>query len=157
MLGSKFWCLLDIVPIKNEKSDVVLFLVSHKDITENKDLDHSNESDTGENFPSTGPPGATCSWRWLLSLSRSCPPLQMRRLAWRSTRSAAHRASALSGAAVVPSSTSSLAISRSRTRAKASLRSTMWGLFLPSLAFYYSVPNSSNFGFQPFIFSKAWL
>ena len=31
-----FWCLLDIVPIKNEKSDVVLFLASHKDITANK-------------------------------------------------------------------------------------------------------------------------
>uniref|UniRef100_A0A3P8S4H5 Potassium voltage-gated channel, subfamily H (eag-related), member 3 n=1 Tax=Amphiprion percula TaxID=161767 RepID=A0A3P8S4H5_AMPPE len=46
--GSKFWCLLDIVPIKNEKSEVVLFLVSHKDITENKDLDHGNESDIGE-------------------------------------------------------------------------------------------------------------
>lgn len=46
--GSKFWCLLDIVPIKNEKSEVVLFLVSHKDITENKDLDHGNEPDTGE-------------------------------------------------------------------------------------------------------------
>ncbi|KAG8004518.1 Potassium voltage-gated channel subfamily H member 3 [Nibea albiflora] len=46
--GSKFWCLLDIVPIKNEKSEVVLFLVSHKDITENKDLDHGNESDTDE-------------------------------------------------------------------------------------------------------------
>uniref|UniRef100_A0A3Q3VY31 Potassium voltage-gated channel, subfamily H (eag-related), member 3 n=1 Tax=Mola mola TaxID=94237 RepID=A0A3Q3VY31_MOLML len=44
--GSKFWCLLDIVPIKNEKSEVVLFLVSHKDITENKDLDHDNQSDT---------------------------------------------------------------------------------------------------------------
>ena len=36
------------MPIKNEKSEVVLFLVSHKDITENKDLDHGNESDTGE-------------------------------------------------------------------------------------------------------------
>uniref|UniRef100_A0A3B3Z355 PAC domain-containing protein n=1 Tax=Poecilia mexicana TaxID=48701 RepID=A0A3B3Z355_9TELE len=44
--GSKFWCLLDIVPIKNEKSEVVLFLVSHKDITENKDLDRGNDSDT---------------------------------------------------------------------------------------------------------------
>uniref|UniRef100_A0A3Q3SY09 Voltage-gated delayed rectifier potassium channel KCNH4 n=1 Tax=Mastacembelus armatus TaxID=205130 RepID=A0A3Q3SY09_9TELE len=42
--GSKFWCLLDIVPIKNEKSEVVLFLVSHKDITENKDLDHDEET-----------------------------------------------------------------------------------------------------------------
>ncbi|KAK5847564.1 hypothetical protein PBY51_016683 [Eleginops maclovinus] len=46
--GSKFWCLLDIVPIKNEKGDVVLFLVSHKDITENKDQDHGNEADTDE-------------------------------------------------------------------------------------------------------------
>uniref|UniRef100_A0A672IIC5 Voltage-gated delayed rectifier potassium channel KCNH4 n=1 Tax=Salarias fasciatus TaxID=181472 RepID=A0A672IIC5_SALFA len=45
--GSRFWCLLDIVPIKNEKSEVVLFLVSHKDITENKDLDHGNDSDVG--------------------------------------------------------------------------------------------------------------
>uniref|UniRef100_A0A3Q1J5R2 Voltage-gated delayed rectifier potassium channel KCNH4 n=1 Tax=Anabas testudineus TaxID=64144 RepID=A0A3Q1J5R2_ANATE len=42
--GSKFWCLLDIVPIKNEKSEVVLFLVSHKDITENKDQDHASEA-----------------------------------------------------------------------------------------------------------------
>ena len=31
--GTPFWCLLDIVPIKNEKSEVVLFLASHKDIT----------------------------------------------------------------------------------------------------------------------------
>ena len=31
--GSPFWCLLDIVPIKNEKSEVVLFLASHKDIS----------------------------------------------------------------------------------------------------------------------------
>ncbi|KAJ0009483.1 hypothetical protein NQD34_001185 [Periophthalmus magnuspinnatus] len=46
--GCKFWCLLDIVPIKNEKSDVVLFLVSHKDITENKNIDHANESETDE-------------------------------------------------------------------------------------------------------------
>ncbi|KAJ8415919.1 hypothetical protein AAFF_G00404760 [Aldrovandia affinis] len=32
-----FWCLLDIVPIKNEKGDVVLFLASFKDITDTKD------------------------------------------------------------------------------------------------------------------------
>nr|XP_015838574.1 PREDICTED: potassium voltage-gated channel subfamily H member 8 isoform X3 [Tribolium castaneum] len=31
-----FWCLLDIVPIKNEKREVVLFLASHKDITNTK-------------------------------------------------------------------------------------------------------------------------
>uniref|UniRef100_A0A8C9YSB1 Voltage-gated delayed rectifier potassium channel KCNH4 n=1 Tax=Sander lucioperca TaxID=283035 RepID=A0A8C9YSB1_SANLU len=35
--GKPFRCLLDIVPIKNEKSEVVMFLVSHKDVTENKD------------------------------------------------------------------------------------------------------------------------
>uniref|UniRef100_A0A668US33 Voltage-gated delayed rectifier potassium channel KCNH4 n=1 Tax=Oreochromis aureus TaxID=47969 RepID=A0A668US33_OREAU len=47
--GTKFWCLLDIVPIKNEKGEVVLFLVSHKDITDKKkeqDPDHGPE--TGE-------------------------------------------------------------------------------------------------------------
>lgn len=31
-----FWCLLDIVPIKNEKGDVVLFLASFKDLTDTK-------------------------------------------------------------------------------------------------------------------------
>ena len=31
-----FWCLLDVVPIKNEKREVVLFLASHKDITHSK-------------------------------------------------------------------------------------------------------------------------
>jgi hypothetical protein len=34
--GVRFWCLLDIVPIKNEKGEVVLFLASHKDITREK-------------------------------------------------------------------------------------------------------------------------
>ena len=34
--GFPFWCLLDIVPIKNEKGDVVLFLASFKDITDTK-------------------------------------------------------------------------------------------------------------------------
>ncbi|XP_075169112.1 eag-like K[+] channel [Haematobia irritans] len=37
--GSPFWCLFDIVPIKNEKRDVVLFLASHKDITQSKMLE----------------------------------------------------------------------------------------------------------------------
>ncbi|XP_076646140.1 eag-like K[+] channel isoform X2 [Halictus rubicundus] len=36
--GVTFDCLLDIVPIKNEKGDVVLFLASHKDITHTKNL-----------------------------------------------------------------------------------------------------------------------
>ncbi|XP_076851658.1 potassium voltage-gated channel subfamily H member 4a [Brachyhypopomus gauderio] len=31
--GSAFWCSLDVVPIKNEKGEVVLFLFSFKDIT----------------------------------------------------------------------------------------------------------------------------
>jgi hypothetical protein len=30
--GAPFTCLLDIVPIKNEKREVVLFLASHKEI-----------------------------------------------------------------------------------------------------------------------------
>ncbi|XP_064841521.1 potassium voltage-gated channel subfamily H member 8-like [Oncorhynchus masou masou] len=34
--ASLFWCLLEIVPIKNEKGDVVLFLASYKDITDTK-------------------------------------------------------------------------------------------------------------------------
>ncbi len=34
--GTVFWCLLDIVPIKNEKGDVVLFLASFKDVTDTK-------------------------------------------------------------------------------------------------------------------------
>ncbi|XP_026171103.1 potassium voltage-gated channel subfamily H member 4-like [Mastacembelus armatus] len=33
--GMAFWCLLDIVPIKNEKGEMVLFLFSFKDITDN--------------------------------------------------------------------------------------------------------------------------
>lgn len=32
--GVAFWCLLDIVPIKNEKGEMVLFLFSFKDITD---------------------------------------------------------------------------------------------------------------------------
>ncbi|KAL8577641.1 hypothetical protein ACOMHN_020250 [Nucella lapillus] len=40
--GSPFWCLMDIVPIKNEKRQVVLFLVSHKDITRDKNLPPSS-------------------------------------------------------------------------------------------------------------------
>ncbi|KAM6985036.1 voltage-gated delayed rectifier potassium channel KCNH8 [Aplochiton taeniatus] len=61
--GTQFWCLLDIVPIKNEKGEVVLFLVSHKDITDNKknqDPEHGPETDeeTGlEVHQVTRPPG----------------------------------------------------------------------------------------------------
>lgn len=47
--GTPFWCLLDIVPIKNEKRDVVLFLASHKDITKSKmaEMSMSDECDSG--------------------------------------------------------------------------------------------------------------
>uniref|UniRef100_A0A8C7PDZ0 Voltage-gated delayed rectifier potassium channel KCNH4 n=1 Tax=Oncorhynchus mykiss TaxID=8022 RepID=A0A8C7PDZ0_ONCMY len=42
--GNPFRCLLDIVPIKNEKGEVVLFLFSFKDVTESygKSHQHSN-------------------------------------------------------------------------------------------------------------------
>ena len=33
-LGSPFWCLLDIIPIRNEVGKVVLVLLSYKDITD---------------------------------------------------------------------------------------------------------------------------
>lgn len=48
--ATPFWCLLDIVPIKNEKRDVVLFLASHKDITNTKmaEMSLSDECDSGE-------------------------------------------------------------------------------------------------------------
>ncbi|XP_015113234.1 potassium voltage-gated channel subfamily H member 8 isoform X1 [Diachasma alloeum] len=45
--GEKFNCLLDIVPIKNEKGDVVLFLASHKDITDTKILPRRDSDDDG--------------------------------------------------------------------------------------------------------------
>ncbi|KAM3598541.1 uncharacterized protein V6R79_019215 [Siganus canaliculatus] len=38
--GNSFWCLLDIVPIKNEKGEVVLFLLSFKDISESYGKSH---------------------------------------------------------------------------------------------------------------------
>lgn len=49
--GIPFWCLLDIVPIKNEKREVVLFLASHKDITHSKMVefcDSDNPYDSGK-------------------------------------------------------------------------------------------------------------
>ncbi|XP_061090128.1 LOW QUALITY PROTEIN: potassium voltage-gated channel subfamily H member 3 [Conger conger] len=67
--GTQFWCLLDIVPIKNEKGEVVLFLVSHKDITDNKkdqDSDQVPETDeeTGlEVHRVTRPPGFNANRR----------------------------------------------------------------------------------------------
>ncbi|XP_026152132.1 potassium voltage-gated channel subfamily H member 3 [Mastacembelus armatus] len=67
--GTQFWCLLDIVPIKNEKGEVVLFLVSHKDITDKKkdqDPEQGPEMDeeTGlEVHRVTRPPGFNANRR----------------------------------------------------------------------------------------------
>lgn len=44
-----FWCLLDIVPIKNEKHEVVLFLASHKDITKTKTQEMLMDEDAEDN------------------------------------------------------------------------------------------------------------
>ncbi|KAM6945757.1 voltage-gated delayed rectifier potassium channel KCNH8-like [Aplochiton taeniatus] len=52
--GTQFWCLLDIVPIKNEKGEVVLFLVSHKDITESKKSLEEQGGDQTETDEETG-------------------------------------------------------------------------------------------------------
>ncbi|XP_010224957.1 PREDICTED: potassium voltage-gated channel subfamily H member 4-like [Tinamus guttatus] len=41
--GAAFWCLLDVVPIKNEKGEVVLFLFSFKDITESRSKSHPGD------------------------------------------------------------------------------------------------------------------
>ncbi|XP_059198181.1 potassium voltage-gated channel subfamily H member 8 [Centropristis striata] len=67
--GTQFWCLLDIVPIKNEKGEVVLFLVSHKDITDKKkDQDPENGPETDEEtglevHQVTRPPGFNANRR----------------------------------------------------------------------------------------------
>ncbi|TRY59827.1 hypothetical protein DNTS_035251 [Danionella cerebrum] len=50
--GSTFWCMLDIVPIKNEKGEVVLFLLSFKNITDSYGRAHpisTIEEDGGHN------------------------------------------------------------------------------------------------------------
>ncbi|XP_069165696.1 voltage-gated delayed rectifier potassium channel KCNH8 isoform X2 [Procambarus clarkii] len=58
--GSSFWCLLDIVPIKNEKREVVLFLASHKDVTNSKMEEVAfypgYENDENENLDPEAPP-----------------------------------------------------------------------------------------------------
>uniref|UniRef100_A0A8C2CNV6 Voltage-gated delayed rectifier potassium channel KCNH4 n=1 Tax=Cyprinus carpio TaxID=7962 RepID=A0A8C2CNV6_CYPCA len=59
--GTQFWCLLDIVPIKNEKGEVVLFLVSHKDITDNKKVQDEEQSPERGEF--TQPPGFNANRR----------------------------------------------------------------------------------------------
>ncbi|XP_033843089.2 potassium voltage-gated channel subfamily H member 8 [Periophthalmus magnuspinnatus] len=67
--GTQFWCLLDIVPIKNEKGEVVLFLVSHKDITDKKKEQNpeqgpETDEETGlEVHQVTRPPGFNANRR----------------------------------------------------------------------------------------------
>lgn len=46
--GNPFWCLLDIVPIKNEKGEVVLFLLSFKDVSESFGKSHLYVQGDGE-------------------------------------------------------------------------------------------------------------
>ncbi|KAM3928513.1 voltage-gated delayed rectifier potassium channel KCNH8 isoform 3-T3 [Leptodactylus fuscus] len=55
--GTSFWCLLDIVPIKNEKGDVVLFLASFKDITDTK-VKIAQEDKKEEKYRSRGKAGS---------------------------------------------------------------------------------------------------
>jgi len=52
--GNPFQCLLDIVPIKNEKHEVVLFLASHKDVTKSGH-EHESDEDEDEDAESPGP------------------------------------------------------------------------------------------------------
>ncbi|KAM4626131.1 voltage-gated delayed rectifier potassium channel KCNH8-like isoform 2-T2 [Discoglossus pictus] len=66
--GGSFWCLLDIVPIKNEKGEVVLFLASHKDISKTKsNLSSENSKPTDEDdleiYTDTRPPGFNANRR----------------------------------------------------------------------------------------------
>ncbi|KAK2536159.1 Kcnh4 [Columba guinea] len=55
--GTAFWCLLDIMPIKNEKGEVVLFLFSFKDITESRGRSHLG--DKKEEKQKTKKPGSS--------------------------------------------------------------------------------------------------
>ncbi|KAM7080018.1 voltage-gated inwardly rectifying potassium channel KCNH3 [Ciconia maguari] len=64
--GVPFWCLLDVVPIKNEKDEVALFLVSHKDITSTKSRSGADSTkDTGgrRRFSRAGGKGFNASRR----------------------------------------------------------------------------------------------
>lgn len=50
--GSQFWCFLDVVPIKNEKGEVVLFLLSFKDVSESHERSHRYTPGDGESSES---------------------------------------------------------------------------------------------------------
>ncbi len=51
--GNPFGCLVDIVPIKNEKGEVVLFLLSFKDISEFHGKKHHYIQGDGEAWTHT--------------------------------------------------------------------------------------------------------
>lgn len=53
--GAPFQCLLDIVPIKNEKHEVVLFLASHKDVSKSDPDNLSDDEEVEESAESPGP------------------------------------------------------------------------------------------------------
>ncbi|KAB0367513.1 hypothetical protein FD755_020837 [Muntiacus reevesi] len=75
--GSAFWCLLDMMPIKNEMGEVVLFLFSFKDITQS-------------GGPGLGPPGAHGDSNHENSLGRRGASSRLRS-ARRQSRTVLHR------------------------------------------------------------------
>uniref|UniRef100_A0AAY5EVH3 Voltage-gated delayed rectifier potassium channel KCNH4 n=1 Tax=Electrophorus electricus TaxID=8005 RepID=A0AAY5EVH3_ELEEL len=52
--GTSFWCLLDIVPIKNEKGEMVLFLFSFKDISDTYGKNHHSNHRDGKHSRKSG-------------------------------------------------------------------------------------------------------
>uniref|UniRef100_A0A8C8DCX5 Voltage-gated delayed rectifier potassium channel KCNH4 n=1 Tax=Oryzias sinensis TaxID=183150 RepID=A0A8C8DCX5_9TELE len=50
--GNQFWCFLDVVPIKNEKGEVVLFLLSFKDVSESHGRSHYSVNESSRGNPS---------------------------------------------------------------------------------------------------------
>ncbi|KAI6072477.1 Potassium voltage-gated channel subfamily H member 4 isoform X3 [Aix galericulata] len=86
--GAAFWCLLDIVPIRNEKGEVVLFLFSFKDITESRGKSQPGDKKEGEPWlwDGDGEQGAR--------KQRSKKPRSSHlRAAWRQGRTVLHRLS----------------------------------------------------------------
>ncbi|KAJ1071644.1 hypothetical protein K5549_001936 [Capra hircus] len=75
--GSAFWCLLDMMPIKNEMGEVVLFLFSFKDITQS-------------GGPGLGPPGGHGDSNHENSLGRRGASSRLRS-ARRQSRTVLHR------------------------------------------------------------------
>nr|CAB3258018.1 potassium voltage-gated channel subfamily H member 8-like [Phallusia mammillata] len=56
--GESFLCLLDIVPIKNGTNDVVMFLVSHKDVTNCQDDLSDSAEEVSSNASRSGSPSS---------------------------------------------------------------------------------------------------